>query len=117
MISIPDRVKFANTHMSNRLGKTIIYSRYCTESYNPETGATIIYFEKPSYTAIPLSASGSEVDNSSGRVQIGDIAFTFIFLLSNASKIFAFVLFSNIFEPVILIMATSSDLNLKKSTK
>lgn len=77
MVDIASRVKFANTHMANRLGKTIIYSRYCKESYNPETGSTIIYFEKPSYIAIPLSASGSEIDNSSGRVKVGDIAFTF----------------------------------------
>jgi hypothetical protein len=77
MISIEARVKKANEHMANRLGKTIIYSRYCLESYDPETGSVIVWFEKPSFTAIPLSASGLEVDGSSGRLQIGDIALTF----------------------------------------
>lgn len=77
MINIAARVGEANEYMANRLGKTITYKRYATESYSPETGATIIWFEQPSFTAIPLSASGSEIDNSSGRVEVGDIAFTF----------------------------------------
>lgn len=77
MVDISARVKAANEHMANRIGQTITYKRYCKESYNPETGADIIYFEQTAFTAIPLSVSGREIESSGGRTRSGDIAFTF----------------------------------------
>ena len=76
-IDIASRVKFANDHIARRLGSSITYSRYCSESYDPETGPVKTYFEQPTFIATVLKASETDVDSSSGSVEIGDSKFSF----------------------------------------
>jgi len=76
-IDIASRVQFANDHIAGRLGSSITYSRYCSEEYDPETGTVKIYFEQPTFIATVLKASETDVDSSSGSVEIGDSKFSF----------------------------------------
>ena len=76
-IDLGERVKAVNDHISTRLGKTITYKRWQGETYNPDTGGTITYWEQPSFTATVMGVSETDVDSSSGNVKIGDSKFSF----------------------------------------
>ena len=76
-IDLGERVKAVNDYIAKRLGSTITYKRWQSESYDPETGGTKIYWEQPSFTATIMGVSETDVDSSSGAVQIGDSKFSF----------------------------------------
>ena len=76
-IDLGERVKAVNDHIANRLGSTITYKRWQSESYDPETGGTKVYWEQPSFTATIMGASETDANSSSGAVKIGDSKFSF----------------------------------------
>jgi len=76
-INIAARVKATNDYMAKRLGSSITYARWQSESYDPETGPIKTYFEQPTFIATVLKASETDVDSSSGSVEIGDSKFSF----------------------------------------
>jgi hypothetical protein len=76
-IDIGRRVEFANDHIATRLGSTITYYRWYSESYDPETGSVKIYWEQPDISATVMSVSETDIDSLSGNVKIGDSKFSF----------------------------------------
>ena len=76
-INLGERVKAVNDHIAKRLGSTITYRRWQSEAYDPETGGIKVYWEQPSFTATVMGVSETDVDSSSGAVQIGDSKFSF----------------------------------------
>ena len=76
-INLAPKVKRANDYVAERLGSSITYYRWQGESYHPETGIARRWWEETGMTATALNVSEGEIENSAGRVQIGDVAFTF----------------------------------------
>ena len=77
VIDVGARVKSGAEHMTNRIGASIQYKRYKETIYDPETGETKVFWETPTFDAIPLRVQTAEIDSSKGRLQQGDIAFVF----------------------------------------
>ena len=77
VINLGERVKKVNDHIAKRLGSTITYKRWQSETYDPESGGVKVYWEQPSFTATVMDVSEADIDSSSGAVQIGDSKFSF----------------------------------------
>ena len=72
------QVKKSINYMLRRLGSTIVYKRLQAAGAWSPTGVTDIYWEWPSISAIVYSTTTKDVEESGGRLELGDKAFAFL---------------------------------------
>jgi len=79
MVDYSARVKKTMNYINARLGSTITYNRFKSMGeWSPTTGYTKTWWESPSFTATIHGAEEDEIDRSGGRLQMGDIAISFL---------------------------------------
>jgi len=79
MIDYSARVKKTMNYINARLGSIIVYKRFKEMGeWNPQTGYSPTYWETPTLTATVHGAEEDEIDRSGGRLQVGDVAFSFL---------------------------------------
>lgn len=76
-VNLNNRIRNGAAYAINRLGVPIQYKRYKETNYDPETGATKVFWETPTFDALASAVQTSEIDASAGRLQEGDVAFLF----------------------------------------
>lgn len=79
MTTYSTRVTKAANYMlnTNRLGKSITYSRLKSKKWAP-IGWTYEWYEQTAVTAIVYDATTKDIEDSNGRIQLGDKAFSFL---------------------------------------
>ena len=65
-------------YMLKRLGSTIAYKRLQAPGAWSPTGVTDILWEYPSFSAVVYDTTVKEVEQSGGRLELGDRAFAFL---------------------------------------
>jgi len=73
------RAKKVMNYINARLGSTITYNRFKSMGeWSPTGGYSKTWWESPEFTATVHGAEEDEIDRSGGRLQMGDIAISFL---------------------------------------
>ena len=72
------KVTNAINYMLKKLGSTIAYKRLQAPGAWSPTGVTDILWEYPSFSAVVYDTTVKEVEQSGGRLELGDRAFAFL---------------------------------------
>ena len=73
-----ERVKAAINYSLTRMGSTIVYKRFQAPGEWSPTGATDILWEEVSASAVVYGATTKDIEESGGRLRLGDKAFAFL---------------------------------------
>lgn len=79
MVDYAQRATKVINYINTRLGSAITYNRFQSMGeWSPTGGYTKDWWESPEFTAIVHSAEEDEIDRSGGRLEMGDIAISFL---------------------------------------
>lgn len=76
-VSYSKRVEFGSDHIIDRLGTSIRYYRFESQTWDPNVGPVKTWYESPTFNALVVSVTSEEIRDGGGIISIGDRSFLF----------------------------------------
>jgi len=76
-VTYSKRVEFASDHVIDRMGTSIRYYRFASETWDPNVGPVKTWFESPTFNALVVSVTSEEIRDGGGVISMGDRSFLF----------------------------------------